>query len=67
MRTRPTLVEVDDPGGLEHAEVLDDASGSAMSNGRASSLTDAGPRASRSTIARRLPSPSAWNIRSSAS
>ena len=38
--------------------------GSAMSNGRASSLTEAGPRESRSTIARRLPSPSAWNMRS---
>lgn len=35
-----------------------------MSNGLASSLTDAGPRASRSTMARRLLSASAWNIRS---
>ena len=32
--------------------------------GRASSLTDAGPRDSRSTIARRLLSTSAWNVRS---
>src|SRR5262245_41416126 len=35
--------------------------GMAKSNGRATSLTDAGPRARRSTIARRLPSPSARN------
>src|SRR5262252_5316447 len=40
--------------------------GSAISNGRASSLTDAGERDSRSTMARRLLSASAWNVWSKA-
>ena len=39
--------------------------GSAIANGLASSLTEAGPRDSRSTMARRLLSPSAWNTWSS--
>jgi len=38
--------------------------GSDMENGRARSLTEAGLRASRSTIARRVGSASAWKARS---
>ena len=36
-----------------------------VSSGRARSLTDAGPRYKRSTIARRAGSASAWNVASS--
>lgn len=43
------------------------AAGSDISSGLASSLTDTGPRIRRSTIARRVPSASAWNTRSSGS
>jgi hypothetical protein len=35
--------------------------GSAITNGRASSVADAGPMLSRSTTARRVGSDSAWN------
>jgi hypothetical protein len=40
--------------------------GSDMASGFARSLTEAGPRASRSTIARRVGSARAWKARSSA-
>ena len=39
--------------------------GSDMASGSASSLTEAGPRLSRTTIERRLGSASAWNALSS--
>ena len=39
--------------------------GNAMSNGRASSLADAGPTLNRSTTARRVASANAWKIETS--
>lgn len=39
--------------------------GNDIASGLANSLTEAGPRASRSTMSRLVESPSAWNTRSS--
>src|SRR4029077_7168514 len=62
-RTRPSLCEVTRPAFSSTPRCWVTV-GSAIANGLASSLTEAGPRDSRSTMARRLLSPSAWNTSS---
>src|SRR3954467_14738229 len=64
LRTRPTFSERTRPLRCSTSSCCI-ADGSDMSRGAASSLADAAPRDSRTTIARRLSSASAWNARSS--
>src|SRR5215211_3828475 len=64
VRTRPTFSERTRPLRCSTSRCCI-TDGSDMSNGAASSLTDAAPRDRRTTIARRLSSASAWNARSS--
>ena len=64
VRTRPSFSERTRPDVSSTAKCCITA-GSDMASGHASSLTDAGPRDSRSIMARRVGSASAWNIASS--
>jgi dihydrofolate reductase len=64
VRTRPTFSDRTSPLASSTWRCWTTA-GSDIVSGRASSLTEAGPRLNRSTIRRRLGSASAWNIRSS--
>src|SRR5450755_3173777 len=63
VRTRPVFSECTRPLASRTLRCWTTAD-SVMSNGLANSLTDAGPRHSRATTARRVGSPSAWNMRS---
>ena len=64
VRTRPTFSEVTSPLASSTCRCWTTAESDILS-GSASSLTEAGPRQSRSTITRRPGSARAWNIRSS--
>ena len=63
VRTLPAFSDATSPDISSTARCCITA-GSDISSGRLSSLTDAGPCVSRSTIARRVGSASAWNARS---
>lgn len=64
VRTRPAFSDLTRPAASSTCRCCSTA-GSEMVSGRDSSLTEAGPRTSRSTMPRRVGSASAWNTWSS--